>query len=87
MTTRHAQASAGGTRPHAATLAVLLLCLLSSARDAVALDPAKRITQYSHDVWQIENGLPQNSVRDLTQSSDGYLWFGTEEGLVRFDGV
>jgi PAS domain S-box-containing protein len=52
-----------------------------------ALDRNKAITQYSHDVWQIENGLPQNSVRAITQSDDGYLWFGTEEGLVRFDGV
>jgi PAS domain S-box-containing protein len=52
-----------------------------------ALDRNKAITQYSHEVWQIENGLPQNSVRAMTQSDDGYLWFGTEEGLVRFDGV
>jgi signal transduction histidine kinase/ligand-binding sensor domain-containing protein/DNA-binding response OmpR family regulator len=80
-------ALAAGTLRHTARLAVLGLCLLLSARAALALDPAKRITQYGHDVWQIENGLPQNSVRDITQSNDGYLWFGTEEGLVRFDGV
>lgn len=33
------------------------------------------------------NGLPQNSVNALTQTADGYLWFGTEEGLARFDGL
>ena len=51
------------------------------------LDPAKTISQYGHDVWQTESGLPQNSVLAIAQTGDGYLWFGTEEGLVRFDGV
>jgi len=38
-------------------------------------------------VWTNENGLPQGSVPAITQTPDGYLWFGTEEGLVRFDGT
>jgi len=33
------------------------------------------------------NGLPQDSINALTQTTDGYLWFGTEEGLARFDGL
>ena len=37
--------------------------------------------------WTSESGLPQNTVQTLTQTSDGYLWFGTQEGLARFDGV
>jgi len=37
--------------------------------------------------WQTEEGLPQNSVTCLLQSREGYLWFGTYGGLVRFDGV
>ncbi len=52
-----------------------------------ALDPARLITQYGHDVWQIENGLPQNTVTSITQTRDGYIWVGTHEGLARFDGV
>lgn len=60
---------------------------LSAPRSAGALDPAKRITQYGHDVWQIEEGLPHNTVKAITQTRDGYLWLGTLEGLVRFDGV
>ncbi len=36
--------------------------------------------------WSIENGLPQNSVRDLLQSRDGALWIATFGGLARFDG-
>ena len=41
---------------------------------------------YRVDNWQTEHGLPVNSVMALAQTADGWLWFGTEEGLVRFDG-
>ncbi len=34
----------------------------------------------------MESGLPQNSVQALLQTSDGFLWLGTEAGLARFDG-
>jgi diguanylate cyclase (GGDEF)-like protein len=38
-------------------------------------------------VWTSESGLPQNTIDAIVQTRDGYLWMGTEEGLVRFDGV
>ncbi len=37
--------------------------------------------------WQREHGLPQNSVRAMAQTSDGYLWVGNDDGVVRFDGA
>lgn len=37
--------------------------------------------------WTVADGLPQNSVRCLLQSRDGYLWIGTRHGLSRFDGI
>ena len=43
--------------------------------------------QYSFDRWTTDNGLPQNGVREITQTPDGYLWFTTFDGLVRFDGI
>ena len=43
--------------------------------------------QYRFDSWTTDNGLPQNGVRAMTQTPDGYLWFTTFDGLVRFDGV
>lgn len=43
--------------------------------------------QYRFDSWTTDNGLPQNGVRAITQTPDGYLWFTTFDGLVRFDGV
>lgn len=41
---------------------------------------------YSMRVWQTEDGLPENLVTSAAQTKDGYLWFGTFSGLVRFDG-
>ena len=52
-----------------------------------ALDPQTPITQYVHDVWQVEQGLPQITVNALVQDRAGYIWLGTYEGLVRYDGV
>lgn len=43
--------------------------------------------QYRFDHWTADNGLPQNSVRDIAQTRDGYLWLTTFDGLVRFDGA
>ena len=43
--------------------------------------------QYQSETWTTENGLPQNSVTSIVQTKDGYIWFGTFGGLVRFDGI
>jgi signal transduction histidine kinase/ligand-binding sensor domain-containing protein len=43
--------------------------------------------RFSVDSWNIDNGLPQNTVKSLIQTADGYIWFGTSGGLVRFNGV
>jgi signal transduction histidine kinase/ligand-binding sensor domain-containing protein len=37
--------------------------------------------------WETADGLPENSATAITQTPDGYLWFGTFNGLVRFNGV
>ncbi len=42
---------------------------------------------FSFRSWQREQGLPQNSIRALAQTSDGYIWAGSDEGVMRFDGV
>lgn len=43
--------------------------------------------QYRFDSFTTDNGLPQNSVRGIAQTPDGYLWFTTFDGLVRYDGA
>ncbi len=79
----------GGFLPRRITSALgrVAFLLLAFTLPALALDPEKALSQYSHDVWNTESGLPQNSVATIVQTRDGYLWFGTQEGLVRFDGV
>jgi signal transduction histidine kinase/ligand-binding sensor domain-containing protein len=64
---------------------VVVLCLIG-ARIAPALDPHRGLTQYSRTVWTQEHGLPQDTIRAIAQTKDGYLWLGTDEGLARFDG-
>lgn len=65
----------------------VLLAAFGCGGNAFALDPGKRITQYVHDVWQTDDGLPQNTVRSIVQTRDGYLWLATQGGLARFNGV
>src|SRR5882762_2251465 len=48
---------------------------------------SKVSAQYTIDTSNTDSGLPQNTVRTILQTRDGYLWFGTQDGLVRFDGV
>jgi signal transduction histidine kinase/ligand-binding sensor domain-containing protein len=60
--------------------------VLLAASNAFALDPHKSLTQYSRTVWTQQQGLPQDTVRAIAQTADGYLWVGTDEGLARFDG-
>jgi len=53
----------------------------------LALDPALDILQYNCQTWGRRNGLPANGISSITQTQDGYLWFGTAIGLIRFDGT
>ncbi len=71
------------------SLALLYLGAFSSQLgwSQIQLDPAKQIGQYTWNNWSGNQGLPQNSVLAIAQTPDGYLWLGTEEGLVRFDGM
>ncbi len=63
----------------------------SAATPDLRLDGASAevtpVGQLLAEVWTEREGLPQNFVPVLAQGSDGYLWAGTERGLVRFDGL
>jgi ligand-binding sensor domain-containing protein/signal transduction histidine kinase len=67
--------------------ALVALSLLLRAAPAAALDPTKSIGQYVYEVWGVREGLPVASALGIARTPDGYLWVGTESGLLRFDGV
>lgn len=52
-----------------------------------AVDPSSRISQYGHTAWRTQDGVFNGSPIVITQTTDGYLWIGTNIGLLRFDGV
>jgi ligand-binding sensor domain-containing protein len=64
----------------------IILCFLPVLGAAAAPQNLAN-AEYSFRAWQVEDGLPQNSVTAIAQTRDGYLWIGTYGGLARFDGV
>src|SRR5205085_7849569 len=68
------------------SLAAALL-LLGMVSFSLASESTSFIQQSVHTAWTTDDGLPQNSVQAILQTSDGYLWLGTQEGLVRFNGA
>ena len=72
--------------PHAIPVSRALLCqcvLLCLC----AINAFAQYGLYRFDRWTTDNGLPQNTVVDVIQTRDGYLWLTTFDGLARFDGV
>lgn len=64
-----------------------VLASVLTVATAFGLDPRHSPSQYSLRVWQTADGLPDNFIQSIVQTREGYLWLGTLEGLVRFDGV
>src|SRR4026207_1800301 len=68
--------------------AVLLAgLLLGWSACAFALNPALDVSQYAHMSWRIREGFTKGVITSIAQTADGYLWLGTDYGLVRSDGV
>jgi len=67
-------------------LSFVLLLLLLATVPAAAVDPDRRISQYGHTAWRIFDGTIPRAV-GVTQTTDGYIWLATADGLMRFDGV
>src|SRR5277367_5766088 len=66
---------------------ICFLVLLFFSNQAQALDPNRQISQYGHTAWRITDGVFVGIPYAITQTADGYLWIGTNAGLVRYDGV
>ena len=80
--------SLDGQRRVKVALGVLLaVVVLAWGPWAYALDPALDVSQYAHTAWKIRDGFAEGEINSIAQTPDGYLWLGTEFGLLRFDGV
>jgi len=84
----------GRRSPAGAIAAAIIQVLVSSSfldvlriSNAFALDPGKHISQYGHTAWRVHDGFFSGAPTPITQTPDGYIWIGTNSGLVRFDGV
>ena len=66
---------------------VCILVLVCFVTQMYAIDPRRSISQYLLETWGSEKGFPGGSVSGIAQSPDGYLWIGTDRGLIRFDGL
>src|ERR1700674_1977128 len=77
----------------AASVILLALCALSAKFTGAygqapgSLAESLPFDRLAHQAWSSENGLPQNSVHQILQTRDGYLWIATEGGVARFNGT
>ncbi len=76
-----------GTAHRQAFFAVAFGVLLTRCPTALPLDPSLDVNQYAHTAWTIRGGFCKGTITSIAQTPDGYLWLGTEFGLLRFDGV
>ena len=77
----------GATLSSAGSLTRSLVNRFAPVSTSLSMEGGQRSTDYRIDVWQTSDGLPGNTITALQQTEDGYLWIGTLNGLVRFDGI
>jgi ligand-binding sensor domain-containing protein len=73
--------------PLLAPAILVFLLLVFSCPGLAGLDPSRKVSQYGHNMWRIQDGYLPGPPEAIAQTTDGYLWIGTHAGLVRFDGV
>jgi signal transduction histidine kinase/ligand-binding sensor domain-containing protein len=61
--------------------------LVAGCGSGFALNPSLDISQYGHNAWTVRDGFSVGTIFAMAQTPDGYLWFGSEFGLFRFDGI
>ncbi len=66
---------------------VALGVLLTASVSCLALDPDAQLSQLGHTAWRIRDGAFSGAVNAVTETRDGYLWVGTDSGLLRYDGL
>src|SRR6267142_1441608 len=79
--------SLSGKRSLVVLSAAIVSTVLMLCQPAVALNPTLDVSQYAHTSWTVADGFAKGAILNIAQTPDGYLWLGTEFGLLRFDGV
>src|SRR5215203_6551706 len=77
----------GGRRGTLLGVVCVSFSALLFAHAAGGLDPNTALTQYGHTAWRVRDGYFAGPPSSITQTKDGFLWIGTDAGLIRFDGV
>ena len=74
-------------RSRFALTAALFFVAVACCPCVFALNPSLDVSQYAHTSWKIRDGFTKGKINAIAQPPDGYLWLGTDFGLLRFDGV
>ena len=77
----------GGRRGTLRAAVCLSFSALLLTQAAGGLDPQTALTQYGHTAWRVRDGYFAGPPGSIAQTKDGFLWIGTDAGLIRFDGV
>ena len=67
-------------------LSLIVICFHTLADNIPSTESSLPLTDYFTETWSTHDGLPHNGVNAISQTSDGYLWIATWEGLARFNG-
>jgi ligand-binding sensor domain-containing protein/signal transduction histidine kinase len=68
-------------------VSMVALCFTATLAQGQDISPRRVLGRYQQSIWQDRHGLPQNTITSMVRTRDGYMWLGTYEGAVRFDGV
>lgn len=84
---RKSTASGLESRVSPSKLLLILFALAAAAQPLPALDPERHITDYVHTAWRMQDGVFNSAPSTIVQTPDGYMWAGTANGILQFDGV
>jgi signal transduction histidine kinase/ligand-binding sensor domain-containing protein len=81
-----------GSRPHVScwfrgAVTLFLALMLGVSGLARAVDASRLLSQYGHTAWRLQDGQLPAPAFPMAQTTDGYLWIGTQAGVVRYDGA
>jgi signal transduction histidine kinase/ligand-binding sensor domain-containing protein len=65
----------------------MLMCSLMLPRATMGITSGTQLSQYAHTAWRLDDGILNGPPRAIAQTNDGYIWIGTDVGVLRFDGV